>query len=257
MPESLLAVFETNKTVVKLLESYGKVFCDSLTKQSNERDVHNTGTVLLQEGSTVHAGPRCTGPRVIMFFSGTPKGQKAYNPNVQYSASTLLCEMIRHVWNDVDTPSRVFLLAKVAYYAKQSKLDGLSERLSGNPVSEFCKLLEGKKRSLKTAIAQFLLDFPTFPQPVIASVQGLQTADFDLGQGASKARKITIYDKMEMDDDDEPMGKYEGKLVMNDDAKWELFDGTNGKVYDYDGVEFKCFVSEDGDTKFTPSKITS
>lgn len=241
VPESLLSVLESNKTVINLLNDYGKVFCNSLTKASNEKILHPTGTVLLQHGSTLHAAPRCTGPRIILFYSGSPKGYKrAYNPNVQYSASTLLCELIRHVWNDANPDSRRFLLTKVADYCANAS-GNLSERLAGNPVSFFCQLVRGKqnKKTLTKAMDEFLFYYPTFPRPGIVSVEGLKTIQ------NSKVLTFTVYDTMEVEGD-EQQGQFEGTLVMNDGAEWELFDGTNGKFYDQDGVEVKCFVPDEG-----------
>jgi hypothetical protein len=134
--KDLLHILKYDKTVHQFMFNYGNLFSNVTVAESQLVQV---GSVTSLPGSVVHAGPACTVPRAILFYTcGVKKvtrnnKRKAdisenmndadtsgllqpmlYNKKVQFNAVTLLLEIIITIWQNIkETEHKMFLLSKL------------------------------------------------------------------------------------------------------------------------------------------------
>jgi len=113
-PGDIVEAIENSSYMKGTLQDFGDVLCPVLDLQRQDQSLP-TGSCLSLPGGVIHGGPQCDKYRAVLFFSGCPKDHDGeYNPDMQYFASLLVCDIIRTLWKDISGSSRRFLLKKLA-----------------------------------------------------------------------------------------------------------------------------------------------
>eukprot|EP00522_Entomoneis_paludosa_P005082 CAMPEP_0172473804 /NCGR_PEP_ID=MMETSP1065-20121228/69039_1 /TAXON_ID=265537 /ORGANISM="Amphiprora paludosa, Strain CCMP125" /LENGTH=374 /DNA_ID=CAMNT_0013231981 /DNA_START=88 /DNA_END=1212 /DNA_ORIENTATION=- len=144
LPENLVHALHQSKDVQTLLRGYGDVLVSDEELKSAE--IHNdnlpVGTVLCLPGSVVHAGPKSSTFRAVLFFSAWPKDSQSvaeYDPDTQYGSVFLSGRIVQLLWRQVgmDERARRYLLKKLYRYIRQGGATPKCERIRRNWASHF------------------------------------------------------------------------------------------------------------------------
>ena len=103
--------------VQPLLDKYGHLLCHTgeLVQANSAKDVDlPIGTLLCLPGAVPHCGPAVDGTetsvRAILFFTATPEEDDEYDPEIQYSRSSLISDIMRNSWTKMDQKEREYML---------------------------------------------------------------------------------------------------------------------------------------------------
>ena len=119
--EDLVKLFLDNKDAEQLIRDYGAVLQWTQEKLVQVKDLAR-GSLCSLAGSIKHAGPACRDSRAVLFFSGRHEGEGVdYNPDVQYSRSSLCQQLLALIWGDATKAQRQFLLELLARYMKEER----------------------------------------------------------------------------------------------------------------------------------------
>ena len=104
-------ILNNDPLIPDLLSAYGVVFSvNPRSRGTVEQQRLRTGSLLRLPESVVHAGPAWDGFRAVLFFTASPTATAPYDPDVQYSASLLLCFLLVQLWADLSWDDRRRLL---------------------------------------------------------------------------------------------------------------------------------------------------
>lgn len=254
MTPSLRSALQESDHIARLLLTFGDLLCPEIEQVQKLEDQH-TGTLNSLPGTVIHAGPGCLKPRVIEFFSATPRGMENYDPTIQHNAVTVVTEMAITVWNRVGVVDQKMLLdriAEVVISATQrghkdigTMLDGVFGTLVKN-LHTAHKPAADRERRVGKILRQFLeANFKLYRYPVeeneeildkdmgpCVSVEGLCVWDdgwapIRLYRNAG-GRVTLLFTKT---------GEKEGDSsyrLLQEGSRPSLFDGKNGKVVYWD-----------------------
>jgi len=111
------------------------------------------GTLASLPGSVVHAGPKTSGPRTILFFSGTPSTGtiESYMPDSQYNGPTLATQIVSCLWisDGIGTYERAYLLRLLTRYIEQTTIRDVSRLLGEGSLNSFVKKIQSKRYGKK------------------------------------------------------------------------------------------------------------
>lgn len=123
MPDTIKKVFQQEEGAQQLLRYFGDTLIPEKTLVDSfiQREKIPTGTLCSLPGSIVHAGPRSSGLRSIIFFSGTPKDTSnvdPYLPDSQYNGVTLIGHLVSILWrrDTIEKDERRYLLKRLVQY---------------------------------------------------------------------------------------------------------------------------------------------
>lgn len=269
LPDTVAQAIQNDWGAMDLLELFGDVLCPDIQKISAPRSL-KTGTLCSLPGSVIHAGPDCNKPRVVLFFSATPKDSPAadYNPDVQYFAPLLCCDLVTMLWSQLTVTDRSFLLTKLADC--MTKYRNLFRHLSDKSMIDFTRGL-GYGKYERGQRQLYIEKFASRGDP--DGETGMLVATEQVGGGALDATEGA---GMELVSVDGLMAKWEGVsfpvqvyrsvdddsvcLYYPSDNTWEgrnkhyslrmkqrkrtrrqqLFDGRNGSLLDEEGNLIVC-----------------
>jgi hypothetical protein len=119
-PASVHAILQdakTNEPLDALLRDQGALLAPTMQKALATRQEHTlnlrAGQVAAVAGGIVHAAPKPKKSRVVLFFSSSKPGATEYNPNDQFFPQTVICEVIKHCWDNVDEAGKQFMLRQL------------------------------------------------------------------------------------------------------------------------------------------------
>jgi len=96
------------------------------------------GSLLTLPGSHLHAGPKSTKYRCILFFSGWRRGSTVpqYHPDMQYFGPLLIADLIAVLFDVLTVPDRLYLLYKLDDVIRTYQ--NLYRHLNDPAMSEYC-----------------------------------------------------------------------------------------------------------------------
>jgi len=141
LPGSVAKAIQNNHIARHLVEQFGDVLCPQIQEVSPMARTLKTGTLCSLPGSIIHAGPACRKFRAVLFFSAWPENHAAaeYNPDTQYFAPLLCCDLVSLLWSQLGVDDRCFLLTKLADSMRLSKYKNLYRHLSDKSMIGFTK----------------------------------------------------------------------------------------------------------------------
>ena len=267
-PAAVVQAVKEHPALRKLLQEFGHVLtCEKQMRQETQPPVQTgltTGDLLTLPGSVVHAGPKCTKFRAVIFFSASPQDVAEYNPDTQYTGVHLLAHLVSCIWQHrgIGFAERKFLLETLANRIDDCDVRGLYNNFEEGNMSQFLAAIENKVGDRTSLIAQKANEQDFCPADGFerASVEGLQVPYPD-----GKDYECIIYhlERSEGQEDQESQEDQEGQVMlhyiesnetegdrrgdrpytlrMHDScAPNTLFDGTNGALLDPDGEHIKC-----------------
>lgn len=108
-----------NNNVRDLLQQFGVVLCPlEPVDEGKKLTKLPVGTLLSMPGGIAHCGPAvsCTSgkdeARMIIFFTATPPGEKPYNSEEQYSATSLIGDIMMFSWLSLHVDEKKYMLRK-------------------------------------------------------------------------------------------------------------------------------------------------
>jgi len=273
IPPNIAHAIRTNPEVLRIVESFGDVMLPHQIVRRMKGCPHlPTGTVTSIPGTVVHAGPMTDGFRAIIFYSAWPVGSSvaAYHPDTQFSGVTMVGHLLHLLWHMpyVGYQDRLFLLHIFEQYISESPVGDLHLHFAQGPISTFVSAMETgnlpggmiKEQYIDSAAKN--TKFCELPNRdgwrrqlgKLISVPGLLTS-FE-----GKLYDIAVYQRddgtvfMRFLDEGLPFEAFEGvgpedsyTLIMNESSdESELYDGTNGCIYDNDKELVLCGMSDEG-----------
>jgi len=114
--DSVWKILMHNPTTHQLIKEFGAVL-----KVTQEKLVEvprlARGSLCSLPGGVKHAGPESRKSRAVLFFSGHAEGDGSnYNPDVQYSASSLWQHLLTEIWGQATEDERCYLLGCLGAY---------------------------------------------------------------------------------------------------------------------------------------------
>ncbi|GKZ00140.1 hypothetical protein MPSEU_000967300 [Mayamaea pseudoterrestris] len=143
-PKLLDAMSNEESGAAALIRSFGDTLHVQL-KAVKTKLLH-CGDCTSLPGSLLHAGPSCPKFRAILFYSATPRDGEhedatsiaEYDPDTQYFGALLLADICPVVWPALDDDSKVFMLERLAEYAKLAKKQHVRNVYSHVNQNHFC-----------------------------------------------------------------------------------------------------------------------
>jgi hypothetical protein len=140
LPSTMYVEMERDSIVTSLIAQFGDVLCPDIVpikywepnEDSNEDALFRTGTLLSLPGSEIHAGPRCSKYRTVLFFSACPDVTNTipYHPDTQYFAPLLCCDLISLLWNTLNLSDRMYMLNRLLDSIKEANCQHLERHIS-------------------------------------------------------------------------------------------------------------------------------
>jgi len=162
-PSALTAAMRKESRLRDLVREYGDVLapphsCSPRPSPSSAREKEEAGgmigsavpiragTLLSLPGSVVHAGPRSSGFRAVMFFSAWPEGSDVaeYDPDTQYSSVLLCGHLVSLMWAQIGVgfSERLYLLRVLAGEIESCPVKDLWLHFSEGEFAKFIKCIE-------------------------------------------------------------------------------------------------------------------
>lgn len=113
VPDGLQEKLKNIEETRVLLLQYGGLLSPEyrLVNKDTSKNLLPIGSTITMPGGVIHCGPASVGIRAILFFTATPvNDEEHYNPDNQYTRSTLIAEFLVHAWTTLDVEERTYLL---------------------------------------------------------------------------------------------------------------------------------------------------
>ncbi|CAB9524120.1 expressed unknown protein [Seminavis robusta] len=276
MPPALVQAMERDASVLLLLSHFGRVLLPerSVYDRMRHKEKLATGSLLSLPGSVVHAGPASTDFRAVIFFSGWPNGSEVapYDPDVQYTSVLLMAHFVSLLWQaeGVGYPERLYLLQRLAQYTETSMVKEVYRHFGPGPLANFIGNIE-EQTYKKYASREDYIEQIARTKDMGAGLGGGPTEEQPFAEGDYKKRSIagmlTLWEGEEFlvevlqrkadgqiilrypNNEDGKPDELEGnlpednfQLVMKKRSQQNLFDGTNGTLYDNDGNKIHVYM---------------
>ena len=122
MSPSLLKAMQEDAECRDLLQSFGDTLTNDLHEVKHAGSLAR-GSLMTLPGSVIHAGPKVSGFRCILFFSAWPTTSQvaSYNPDTQYFQSMLCADIYFLLHSQLISQDRVYLLNLLAGMLRKYK----------------------------------------------------------------------------------------------------------------------------------------
>ena len=279
-PSNLVQVMQDSPDIVDFLADYGDVLHSNAFIKAVEKrqDSLPAGTVLSLPGGVMHAGPASSCYRAVLFFSAVPMTKTGpltleYNPDTQFGNVLLTGFLTQIVWRAVGitVKDRLYLLRRLAMFIRQADIrTGWERHFYDSP--NLKRVVQRMTRRIEyPELDEYLNRMATQDDLVFYHIElvGVK-GDF---QCVSDSRlhtswedgdwKVQVFRRdadgkvlLQYPEEQKEPEKREGdgweghesgnhyRLEMNRNARGALFDGTNGRLWDDEGKEIKCFLVE-------------
>ena len=258
-PAAVVQAVKEHPALRKLLQEFGHVLtCEKQMRQETQPPVQTgltTGDLLTLPGSVVHAGPKCTKFRAVIFFSASPEDVAEYNPDTQYTGVHLLAHLVSCIWqhHGIGFAERKFLLETLANRIDDCDVRGLYNNFEEGNMSQFLAAIENKVGDRASLIAQKADEEEFCPADGFerASVDGLlvpytdkkdyECIIYHLDRSEGQEGQVMLHYIESNETEGDRRGDRPYTLRMHEScAPNTLFDGTNGALLDPDGEQIKC-----------------
>lgn len=278
VPANLIhAVQQYSQNAQELIRDFGNILIPEHKLLKIEQDSLSQGTLQSLPGSIIHAGPKSTDFRAVLFFSGCPanesimKDVEPYHPDTQYTAVFLMCQLIVVLWKCpvIQQQERQYLLRMLVKYlgeptvASRKWAHHLDDDDSAG-IREFVEHLEQSKSALSeekveafiksTASDENLCHYNITGDFDIASVDKLLTLWHGKEEVEIVVHRRPVDSKIILEYPNDEEVTWEGtiggeKYTLSMFVENEKFDGSNGTLIFNDCEEIECYTTNSTDMK--------